>query len=228
MRSSFAVLVLWLAASTVASAQTASIPPMGVTPGVRVPVTSIQEAKTKGTVLQQYDFSCGSAAVATLLTHHYGYPVTEQEVLEKMFATGDHRKIQTEGFSMLDMKRYLKSVGFEADGFRQTLDKLAEAKLPAIVLINEGNYHHFVVVKGVARNMVLIGDPARGTKAMPRKEFEKIWIGGLLFVVHNQTDKARFNQASDWRAAPWAPLASGVARDAFIGTALPKHGPGDF
>ena len=59
------------------------------------------------------------------------------------------------------MKRYLAAHGFEADGFEQPLDKLDEARVPAIVLINENGYHHFVVVKGVQADRVLIGDPAR-------------------------------------------------------------------
>ena len=94
--------------------------------------------------------------------------------------------------------------------------------------MNENNYHHFVVIKGVSGNMVLIGDPARGTRSMTRKEFEAFWIGGLLFVIHNHVNKARFNQAADWRAAPRAPVFTGVQRQGVPGLDIPKHGPGDF
>jgi predicted double-glycine peptidase len=45
-----------------------------------VPVTSLKEARFLRTIHQRFDFSCGSAAVATLLTYQYGYPVTEQAV----------------------------------------------------------------------------------------------------------------------------------------------------
>jgi predicted double-glycine peptidase len=196
--------------------------------GMRVPVTSLRAARIARTVLQQYDFSCGSAALATLLSHHYGLAVGEEEILRAMYAQGDQQKIRKEGFSMLDMKRYLESRGFAADGFQQTLDKLAQAGLPAIVLMNENGYHHFVVVKGLVRDRVLIGDPARGVRAMPRGDFEAAWIGGLLFVIHDHVEQARFNLAADWRAAPPAPLFTGVARLAPPGLDLPRHGPGDF
>lgn len=196
--------------------------------GMRVPVTSIRTARIARTVLQQYDFSCGSAALATLLSHHYGIVVGEEEILRAMYAQGDQQKIRQEGFSMLDMKRYLESRGFAADGFQQTLDKLAQAGLPAIVLINENGYRHFVVVKGLMRDRVLIGDPARGVRAMPRVDFEAAWIGALLFVIHDHVEQARFNLAADWRAAPAAPLSTGVARHATPGLDLPKQGPGDF
>jgi uncharacterized protein len=219
--------VLLAAACAGAHAQMAVFPSIGGHT-VRLPITSMQQARTAGTVLQKYDFSCGSAALATLLTHHYGHAVDEQQVLQAMYHVGDQQKIQQEGFSLLDMKRYLAGLGFEADGFQQSLDKLVEARLPAVVLIDEGNYHHFVVVKGLKDGMVLVGDPARGTRAMPRRDFERLWVGELLFVIHNRTQQARFNLAADWRAAPRAPLASGVPMDGVAGTGLPKLGPGDF
>jgi uncharacterized protein len=192
-----------------------------------VPVRTLQEIKQAGTLIQQYDFSCGSAAIATLLTHHYGRPTTEREVFEHMYAHGDQAKIRREGFSLLDMKRFLQTRGFEADGFRQPLDKLRDEGLPAIALITENGYHHFVVVKGLDRDRVLIGDPASGTRAVPRATFEAQWQQKLLFVVHNRMDLARFNQAADWRAAPLAPLASGLVRDA-LANGLPRNGPGQF
>src|SRR5690606_40798166 len=55
------------------------------------------------------DFSCGSAATATLLTYQYGHPVTELEVFRQMYAQGDQARIRKEGFSLLDMRRYLQS-----------------------------------------------------------------------------------------------------------------------
>jgi hypothetical protein len=193
-----------------------------------VPVTSMKNARLATTLLQQYDFSCGSAAVATLLTHHYGYPVTEQKVFEEMYARGDQEKIRREGFSLLDMKRFLAERGFEADGFQQPLEKLLEARIPAIVLINENGYHHFVIVKGLRDGRVLLGDPAKGTSAVPRESFEKSWKNGLLFVIHNRMEKAKFNLASDWRVAPRAPLAAGINHDGLSNITMPKMGPGEF
>ncbi|HEX5312729.1 C39 family peptidase [Aquabacterium sp.] len=195
---------------------------------VAVPVTSVQAARLASTIRQQYDFSCGSAAVATLLTHHYGFPVSEQDVFEQMYQRGDQPKIQREGFSMYDMKLFLQELGFEADGFEQSLDKLAEAKVPAIVLINEHGYNHFVVIKGLKDDRVLLGDPASGTRAVPREEFDVSWPNRLLFVIHNRMEQARFNLASDWRAAPYAPLASGVSRGGLDVVTMPRNGPGDF
>jgi len=221
------LFIAFLASAGTASAGGAYLTGIG-SGDVIMPITSMRQARMARTLLQKYDFSCGSAAVATLLTHHYGYPVTEQAVFEEMYARGDQTKIHREGFSLLDMKRYLEAHGFAADGFEQPLDKLNEARIPAIVLINEGGYHHFVVVKGLTEDRVLIGDPAQGTRVLPRKAFEANWKNGLLFVIHNHMESAHFNLAADWRVAPRAPLAGGLSREGLGDITLPKLGPGDF
>ena len=202
--------------------------PLQVSGAYSVPVLSIKEARFRATMRQQYDFSCGSAALSTLLTYQYQYPVTEQAVFEEMFQRGDRNKIQREGFSLLDMKRYLDAHGFVADGFDAPLGKLEAVGIPAIVLINEHGYNHFVVIKGLRDGRVLLGDPAGGTRSMTQDAFQSVWVNGILFVISNRQDSARFNLASDWHAAPNAPLGSAGSRHGLTDLALPKLGPSDF
>jgi predicted double-glycine peptidase len=191
-------------------------------------VTSLKEARFKRTIKQQYDFSCGSAAVATLLTYQYNYPVSEQTAFQEMFESGDQQKIRQQGFSLLDIKRFLERRGFVADGYELPLKKLAETNTPAIVLISESGYHHFVVVKGLRNDRVLIGDPATGTRPMPQQSFEKKWEDQVLFVIHNKPGMGIFNSPDDWRVAPSAPLYTGINRDGLYFVVIPKHGPSDF
>jgi predicted double-glycine peptidase len=191
-------------------------------------VTSLKEARFKRTIKQQFDFSCGSAAVATLLTYQYNYPVNEQTAFAQMFENGDQDKIREQGFSLLDIRGFLAAHGFEADGYEVPLEKLVQANTPAIVLITEHGYHHFVVVKGMRDNRVLIGDPATGTRPIPRSSFEAAWEDHVVFVIHNRQEQARFNDPADWRVAPSAPLSTGINRDGLYFVVLPKHGPADF
>ena len=191
-------------------------------------ITSLKEARFRTTVPQRYDFSCGSAATATLLSYQYGVPVNEEQVFVKMYTHGDQAKIRKEGFSLLDMRRYLQSRGFEADGFELPLDKLSEEGVPAIVLLNDRGYRHFVVVKGLRDGRVLLGDPARGTRAMSRARFEALWDNRVLFVIHNRRELARFNQPRDWRTAPPAPMDMGIQREGLRNVAMPRRGPGDI
>lgn len=192
-----------------------------------VPVASIKDLRYRNTLRQQYDFSCGSAALATLLTHHYAYSVSEQDIFREMYERGDQAKIRKEGFSLLDMKAYLEAHGFAADGFQADLEQLFSAGIPAIALIKENGYHHFVVIKGLRDGRVLVGDPAVGTRAMSNSHFKELWINRILFVIRNKLELARFNADADWRAAPRAVLSDGVYRGA-AESMFPKRGPSDY
>jgi len=168
------------------------------------PVTSLRDMPFRTVVRQQYDYSCGSAALATLLHHHYGRRVGEAEVFKAMYAVGDQAKIQKVGFSLLDMKRYLASVGLQADGYREDITMLARHKAPAIAVISIGNYRHFVVVKGVKAGKVLVGDPALGLKAYSLQDFSKMW-NGVVFMIHPSKEGA-FNRHEEWASLPTARL----------------------
>lgn len=193
-----------------------------------LPITSMKGARFRAMIRQQYDFSCGSAALSTLLTYHYGFNVNEETVFVAMYEKGDQPKIRRDGFSLFDMKRYLENQGFQADGFEAPLEKLESAGIPAIVLINENGYNHFVVIKGIREGRVLIGDPSGGTRALSQPAFERLWTNGILFVISNRQDVAKFNVAAEWNALPRAPIANGINRDGLAGIVIPKAGPSDF
>jgi predicted double-glycine peptidase len=169
-----------------------------------VAVTSWRDIPFRTVVRQQYDYSCGSAALATLLHYHYGVPVGEAEVFRAMFSVGDQARIRQVGFSMLDMKSFLETRGFRADGLRLSLDRLASLNIPAIALISRQSYRHFVVVKGIEGDRVLIGDPTFGIQTYSRAEFQEMWNGVVLAVRRAPADSAAptFNSAEEWR--PWA------------------------
>jgi len=216
-----------LLATPAASAMKAEVQ---TSPGTSYPVrmTSLKEARFRNTIRQKYDFSCGSAAVATLLTYQYGYPVDEQSAFDVMFSHGDQAKIGKEGFSLLDIKRFLAAQGFDADGFEVPLERLDDEGIPAIVLINERGYHHFVVVKGYKNGRVLVGDPARGTRSMSKRRFDDMWTNHVVFVIHNRRDRAIFNSPRDWAVAPAAPIGEGIERNGLAPIVMPKRGPGDI
>jgi predicted double-glycine peptidase len=181
------------------------------------PVRTLKEIKLerafRTTHRQQFDFSCGSAALATLLTYHYGRPVDEATVFQAMFNVGDQAQIRAQGFSLLDMKRYLETAGFRADGVQVSLDELAHVGVPAIALVSDNGYRHFVVVKGLRGDRLLVGDPALGTRILTREQFNAVWVGGIFFVIRSHRDQARFNALEDWNSRLVAPLATGVMRE---------------
>uniref|UniRef100_A0A831UA85 Peptidase C39 n=1 Tax=Geobacter metallireducens TaxID=28232 RepID=A0A831UA85_GEOME len=194
-----------------------------------VKVKSLKELRFRTVIRQQYDFSCGSAALATLLAYHYEDKVSEQDVFKEMFEKGNQEKIRREGFSLLDIKNYLGSRGYRADGFRTSLDKLRSIGVPAIVLINHNGYRHFVVVKGISEREVLLGDPAAGLKRMARADFEPMW-NGILFLIRNKKDVAQstFNRSGEWSVQARAPLGVALSNTDLARVTFLLPGSNDF
>ena len=174
-------------------------------------VISMRDIPFRTVVRQQYDYSCGSAALATLLTYHYGVWVNEGQFFKSMYEHGDQAKIREVGFSLLDMKRYLEARGLTADGYRATFDQLAAAKAPALLVVRTGTYRHFVVLKGVRDDKVLIGDPALGLKIYSREDFMQMW-NGIAFAIHDSPSRTPgYNREEEWR--PWAIAPLGMPLD---------------
>ena len=88
----------------------------------------------------------------------------------------------------MDLKRLVDDRGYEGVGFgRLSLDDLL-TRVPAIVPISTHGYNHFVVVRGMVGNRVLMADPAWGNRTMTADDFERAWIdygdvGHVAFVV---------------------------------------------
>lgn len=177
-----------------------------------IKVTSFAERRFKTVFRQQFDFSCGSAALASLLTFHYEDRVDEKTVFIDMYKNGDQKKIQKEGFSLLDMKQYLERHGYRSDGFKINLDLLRKADVPAITIVNNKGYMHFVIIKGIDDHEVLVGDPALGVRVIPRDQFVEMWGKRILFLIHDKQELAatHFNDDAEWLLRVKAPLGMAV------------------
>ncbi|HFD12264.1 MAG TPA: hypothetical protein ENJ32_07325 [Crenotrichaceae bacterium] len=200
-----------LLAGMVTSALAGSISIPGLGSSVSAPVASFTEAKFDGVIQQQFDYSCGSAALSTLLSYHYEDSSDEETVFREMYDTGDKKKIEALGFSLLDMKKYLEKRGYNADGFKLSMEKYIQYNVPAIVLLNTNGYKHFVVVKGIDKDKILLGDPALGLRVVSRGQFLNEY-GGIFFLVRNHATLGRyhFNQAEEWGVFDMSPQVKDV------------------
>ncbi len=158
---------------------------------LRMDVKSLREIQTDGIVIQKHDYSCGSAAMATLMGY-LGEEVKEEEVIESILRTGNLEKIARRGgFSLLDLKRYAESRGYNAEGYRaDTLSDLlrlslasGESMFPVLVPIVINNYKHFVILRGMRDGRVFLADPSRGNTTMPVYEFEEYWFKNIFLIV---------------------------------------------
>lgn len=158
--------------------------PDAAAPSPQPTVRSLLEARQDRVVVQEWDMSCGAAALATVLTYQHGYPVTERFVAASMLkGTSEELVRAREGFSLLDMKRFVEPHGYVGEGFRG----LSFADLvrlgPTIVPVRFDGLDHFVVFRGVQGDRVLLADPAFGNRTLPLPKFMAAWGSRIAFVV---------------------------------------------
>ncbi|KGM56767.1 hypothetical protein N799_02445 [Lysobacter arseniciresistens ZS79] len=146
-------------------------------------VRTFRDLRFRELMQQQYDFSCGSAALGSLLQYGYGIETDEQEMIRKMMVGVDPQQVVQNGFSMLDMKRYVETLGLRAHGFKIEPDALYRLQMPVIALLDLKGYKHFVVVKGAEAGRVFVADPALGHRVMNEGDFIEGWNGIVLAVV---------------------------------------------
>lgn len=142
-----------------------------------------RDMRFKEMAAQRFDFSCGSAALATLLQSGYGIETSEPQLIKAMLREDNAAEVLKNGFSMLDMKRYAESIGMRAHGYRIDADALYRLQMPVIALLDLKGYKHFVVVKGAASGRVFVADPALGHRVMPESDFVAGWNGIVLAVL---------------------------------------------
>ena len=154
-------------------------------PTLAVSMASWKDRKFENLVRQRTDFSCGAAALATIFNYAFGRSTTEQQVLVNMLRVADPDIVRQKGFSLLDMKTYAQSVGYQAEGYRVDYATLQKLEVPSIALLDIRGYKHFVVIRRAWDDRVAIGDPAIGNMTMTRPRFEEAW-NGILFVVSGE------------------------------------------
>jgi predicted double-glycine peptidase len=145
--------------------------------------TSVIEQKYVDVVRQRDDFSCGAAAVATILKYAYKRDLNEVEVLRGMLAVSNVAQVRQRGFSMLDMRNYLETQGLQGTGFKVSSEQLYQVRVPVIVLLNVNGYEHFVVMRKATPGNVYLADPALGNRAIPFNTFLRDWQRGIIFSV---------------------------------------------
>jgi hypothetical protein len=160
---------------------------------LQVPVRSVAEIKRSGVVMQGFDYSCGAASLATLLTYGLDDPVAEYPILKEVMqaaSEGERALLTQKGLSLLDLQRIAEKRGHKAQGFRIRADQLAKLTRPVIVYIKPRGYEHFAVLKGVVGDRVYLADPARGNVRMPLYQFFDMWADesgrGVVFVAERK------------------------------------------
>lgn len=157
-------------------------------------VWSWQALKQRNVVMQKRDYSCGAAALATILRYHFGDPVTEDQVLrvlDELLTVEEIIDRIENGLAMSDLRKAAVKMGYQSVVAKMSLQKLFEAKTPLVVGITEDGFKHFVVYRGTDYQYVYLADPIRGNIRIPIHEFAKQWQKNLALAVAKPDEPVR-------------------------------------
>lgn len=147
-------------------------------------VKPLKAIREENIVRQTYDYSCGPASMATLLTYYFMDKVSEEDVIGFLLYYTSLEKIKAnKGFSLLDLKHFAMYKGYNVTGYKADISFLIKLSLPALVPISVRDYSHFVIFRGVSGDRVFITDPALGNMTMKIDKFQKIWQSGICLVM---------------------------------------------
>lgn len=162
-----------------------------------------------GVVRQERDFSCGLAALATLLTHYFDYPASESDLLARLglpdageftdtrtegaIAPAERarrQRLQERGVSLALLADLARQYGLRAQGVSIRPGALSRLSVPAIAYIEPGGEPHFTLIRGVDRHgNVQVADPSWGNRLFSAADFARVFsvngsaAGRLLLVL---------------------------------------------
>lgn len=135
----------------------------------RLPIRTWKEMRDDQVIHQHRDFSCAAAALATLLTFHYGLNVTEDDVIGVVGKDA--------WLSMSDLRLAAGHYGFKTIGLAMDVEQLRKIKVPVIVYVKTTGspLPHNAVLRGIDEQRVWLADPAYGNLSLTFSDFKSKW-----------------------------------------------------
>lgn len=136
------------------------------------PITPYRTLRYEGVIGQTSYYTCGPAAVATLLTHYYSQPTAESEILElsEKAMEGSGKSPEEKGVTALALRQALADKNIQARGMRLTLASLADyfrkGGLPVVLHVTKPQMHYVLAV-GMVGDWVILADPSWGRRIQP-------------------------------------------------------------
>lgn len=122
-------------------------------------------------VMQMEALECGAAAL-TMILAYFGKWIPLEQVRTDCGVSRD-------GSNAKNILQAARNYGLVAKGYRYEPEDLKkEGSFPCII---HWNFNHFVVLKGFKGDKAYLNDPAKGSYALPMKEFDEAFTGICLF-----------------------------------------------
>lgn len=168
------------------------------------PIKSWVEFRNENLVRQQYDYSCGSASLASILKYCYNEgDVTERGIIDEILKSKGYalneNEVLKEGDNIIffsDLSNYAKNKGFKALGLAVDFDTLSKVKIPIIVFVSVRGIDHFSVYKGMDKEYVYLADPSFGNIKIKIHRFKEMFFqrkdlkypGKILAILPKKQD----------------------------------------
>ena len=122
-------------------------------------------------ILQDERAECGHACVA-MISNFWGHHLD-------LYSIKSANNTSDRGITLLDITHLFERLGFVTRPIQVPLDEFHLIKCPAIL---HWNMNHFVVLKEVRKNHIIIHDPAMGVQHCSMEEVSKSFTGIVLEV----------------------------------------------
>ena len=163
-------------------------PPAESLQGRPVPLRGINSI---GVVLQQFDYSCAAASLATILLYGFNdLRASERLVLDtalEELPTLDREQRRKSGLTVLDIEGAAKRLGYLAKSVWMPANSIDRLTRPVIVFMRLEEQPHFAVLKGVRGGNVYLADPSLGNITIPLNRFLEFWAGtkheGIVIAI---------------------------------------------
>ena len=149
---------------------------------VTKPIKSWIEFKNENLTRQNYDYSCGSASLSTILKYYYNLDISEKEILDTILESKGLQKEDKKEFedgdmtlSFFDLAKYTKDKGFKAIGLALDLESLKKLKAPVILFVKIRKSEHFTIYKNMDKNYVYLADPNFGNIKVRISKFQEMF-----------------------------------------------------
>lgn len=156
---------------------------------------SYKELKQRNIVMQEFDYSCGAATLATIGRYYWGDDVNEMTFLnllpELKLTEAEMRDRIQNGLTLTDLRDIANKAGYEASMGKVQFGELTKAKVPVVVGITVRGHDHFAVFRGSDGTYAYLADPIRGNVRTPVAEFLAQWQRNAILVMARPNTKVK-------------------------------------
>ncbi|MEP4485339.1 MAG: cysteine peptidase family C39 domain-containing protein [Halioglobus sp.] len=141
------------------------------------------ERRDRGVVKQSLDYSCGIAALATLMQLSFGIEVSEPSLLELLTSRANEWELATDwkerGVSLAILRKVANHYGIYAMGVVVSSAAFMKLQQPAIAFIDYRGSPHFTVIKPpLTDGRINLADPSWGNRILSRWQFMPMFLSG--------------------------------------------------